>query len=62
METKELFGIGRTYITAWAVMLFATALLFAGKIEVDMWSTMMYAGLGVGGGKSIASMFSSKKK
>lgn len=61
METKELFGIGRTFITAWGAMLLATGLMAFGKIDVDMWSIFMYSGMGLAGSNKIAETIGKKK-
>ena len=57
----ELFGIGRTYLTAWLVMILATVMAFTGKIEVDTWSMMILTFGGISGGKSIAETIGKKK-
>ena len=48
----EFMGVGRTWITVWAVMVLSTILLGLGKVPLDVWESMMLLAFGGGAAKS----------
>jgi hypothetical protein len=48
----ELFGIGRTWVSVWAILAISAGLLWFGKVDQDTWMLTTLGSLGVGGGKS----------
>lgn len=48
----ELFGVGRTWLVAIVLIVGATVLMFAGKIDQTIWQNMVYFAFGGGAAKS----------